>query len=246
MIVFKDYNDPAIADEIASYQFDKLGNFKIGTYTKIEDYGIPLIYEMDIVVVNEPAAILKTPFLDISNFDEPYKVTALYNKTAYRPISQTLREDIEWVYERGISKGTSATTFSPFSTATRAQLLQMLWIYSGKPEPKSTDIPFEDVVETDGFYKAVCWAYETGLIKKVFFDGPLPMLGDIENGKLYPNGGCPTIHAIGALNYLFQCELPDAIQDGQITYWGTSFCLRANLAHYLHYAHQYSTEALNR
>jgi len=86
MIVFRDPNGPAVADEIKSYQFDTAGEIKIGLYKKIEDYGIPLTYSMDIVVVNEPAARLKTPFLDISNFDEPYKVTALYGKTVNRPI----------------------------------------------------------------------------------------------------------------------------------------------------------------
>lgn len=244
MVVFTDYTQPAIAQELSSYVFSVEGSFKIGTYTELKDRDVPLIYNMDVVVVNEPATKLKTPFLDISYFDESYEMAFPYGKKGNASIPAVLREDIEWIYERGVTKGTSATTFSPFDSLTRIQLVQMLWNYSGKPEPTSTALPFEDVKETDGSYKAVCWAYETGLIEGAFFDGTL-ISGTLKDGMLSPNKSCSTSEAINALNHLFQCQLPEAIQDVKVPYWGKTPCLRADLAHFLHYAYQYSTGTLN-
>lgn len=245
MVVFKDLNSQAIADETISYQFDTACNIKIGMYTKIEDYGIPLTYHMDIVVVNEPAAILKTPFLDIGNFDEPYEKALKSGKSFFVIFSQTLHEDVEWVYERGISNGTSATTFSPFSYVSRGQLIQMLWNYSGKPEPKSAAFPFEDVKETDGYYKALCWAYETGLFSEAF-PGGANILEQFPDGNFAPDWNCSTSQVIRALNCLFNCELPDAIYTDEMPrYWTSDLCMRINMAHYLHYAYQYSTGTRN-
>lgn len=70
---------------------------------------------------------------------------------------------ILWAYENGVTTGTSATTFSPASVCTRGQVVTFLWRAMGCPEPKTKVNPFEDVKETDYFYKAVLWAYENGI-----------------------------------------------------------------------------------
>lgn len=68
-----------------------------------------------------------------------------------------------WAYEQGITEGTSATTFSPDASCTRAQMAFFLWRAAGSPEPKSHVNPFEDV-SGDAYYgKAVRWAYEQGI-----------------------------------------------------------------------------------
>ena len=67
-----------------------------------------------------------------------------------------------WAVEKGITSGTTDTTFSPNMNVTRAQAVTFLWAAAGKPEPKTTENPFVDVVETDYFYKAVLWASENG------------------------------------------------------------------------------------
>ena len=72
-------------------------------------------------------------------------------------------EAVLWAVEKGITSGTSATTFSPGNQVTRAQAVTFLWAAAGKPEPKTTDNPFVDVAETDYFYKAVLWASENGI-----------------------------------------------------------------------------------
>ena len=64
-----------------------------------------------------------------------------------------------------ITKGTDETHFSPNASCTRAQAVTFLWRAAGSPEPKATDNPFDDVKETDYFYKAVLWAVEEGITK---------------------------------------------------------------------------------
>ena len=68
-----------------------------------------------------------------------------------------------WAVERNITAGTSATTFSPDATCTRAQIVTFLWRYEGQPEPKTASNPFSDVAGDAYFAKAVLWAAENGV-----------------------------------------------------------------------------------
>jgi phenylpyruvate tautomerase PptA (4-oxalocrotonate tautomerase family) len=68
-----------------------------------------------------------------------------------------------WAVENGITKGMDDTHFGPDVNVTRAQVVTFLYAAAGKPEPKTTVNPFEDVAETDWFYKAVLWAVENGI-----------------------------------------------------------------------------------
>ena len=70
---------------------------------------------------------------------------------------------IVWCYNKGITAGTTATTFSPNNNITRWQLILMLWRMRGKPEPKLTYNPFSDVKTSASYYKAALWAYENGI-----------------------------------------------------------------------------------
>ena len=58
--------------------------------------------------------------------------------------------------------GTSATTFSPTSTITRAQLVTVLYRMAGEPDVSSLSIPFTDVSSSASYYNAVKWAYNNG------------------------------------------------------------------------------------
>ena len=62
-----------------------------------------------------------------------------------------------------VTSGTSATTFSPNPTCTRAQVVTFLWRAKGCPEPKTNNNPFIDVKAGDYYYKAVLWAVENGI-----------------------------------------------------------------------------------
>ena len=70
---------------------------------------------------------------------------------------------IAWAVEKGVTTGTSETTFSPDSGCTRAQVVTFLWRAAGKPEPKSAVNPFTDVA-SDAYYRdAVLWALGEGI-----------------------------------------------------------------------------------
>ena len=67
-----------------------------------------------------------------------------------------------WAVDRGITTGTSADTFSPFKTCSRAEVVTFLWRAAGKPAASAAN-PFEDVTDTDFFHNAVLWAVEAGI-----------------------------------------------------------------------------------
>ena len=75
------------------------------------------------------------------------------------------RDAVAWAVENGITKGTTATTFSPNATCTRAQAVTFLWRTAGSPEPKTRIMPFTDVPAGSYYYDAVLWAVENGITK---------------------------------------------------------------------------------
>ena len=92
-------------------------------------------------------------------------VSALASSTfADVPASAYYQDAVSWAVEQGITTGTSATTFSPESTCTRAQILTFLWRAAGSPQPRELSGEFTDVKETDYFYEAACWAAEKGIL----------------------------------------------------------------------------------
>ena len=74
-----------------------------------------------------------------------------------------------WAVEEGITSGVAADRFAPNNSCTRAQVVTMLWRAAGSPEP-TIENPFADVAETDYFYKAVLWAFESGITSGISAD----------------------------------------------------------------------------
>ena len=72
-------------------------------------------------------------------------------------------DPVIWAVEKGITNGTTPTTFGPGNPCKRAQVVTFLWRAAGSPEPKSSRNPFVDVMNTDYYYKAVLWAVENGI-----------------------------------------------------------------------------------
>ena len=72
---------------------------------------------------------------------------------------------VVWAVANGITKGTSATAFSPDLSCTRAQTVTFLWRAAGSPAPKSSTNPFTDVKAGAYYYDAVLWAVEQGITK---------------------------------------------------------------------------------
>ena len=72
---------------------------------------------------------------------------------------------VVWAKERGVTGGTSADTFSPDRTVTRAEAVTFLWRAAGSPRPASAASPFADVTDSGAYYyDAVLWAYEQGIV----------------------------------------------------------------------------------
>lgn len=88
-------------------------------------------------------AITTTPFWDV--------VAGTYSYDA-----------ILWATEDGVTKGTSATTFSPTDTVTREQVVTFLWRIAGEPT-SSVKSPFRDITPANYSYNAICWAVENGI-----------------------------------------------------------------------------------
>ena len=65
-----------------------------------------------------------------------------------------------WAAEKGITIGTSDTTFSPDDTCTRAQIVTFLWRREGKAAPTSANNPFADVKLSAYYGNAALWAIE--------------------------------------------------------------------------------------
>ena len=66
-----------------------------------------------------------------------------------------------WAVETGITNGTSAKTFSPDATVTRAQVVTFLWRANGQPAAGNSG--FIDVSGNDYYAKAVDWAFTNGI-----------------------------------------------------------------------------------
>ena len=71
-----------------------------------------------------------------------------------------------WAVEKGITNGTSATTFSPDDTCTRAQIVTFLWRMQEQPAAEESS-DFTDVPADAYFAGAVDWAVEQGITNGV-------------------------------------------------------------------------------
>ena len=69
---------------------------------------------------------------------------------------------VAWAFEKGITAGTAATTFSPDMPCTRAQIVTMLWRAADCPE-SDDPLPFTDVDADIWYADAVAWAVENGI-----------------------------------------------------------------------------------
>lgn len=71
---------------------------------------------------------------------------------------------ILWASQKGITAGSTATTFSPYQECTRSQIVTFLYRYAGKPSGNYTN-PFKDVssVNEASYYNAILWAVGKGI-----------------------------------------------------------------------------------
>lgn len=70
---------------------------------------------------------------------------------------------VKWALEKGITTGTSDTTFSPKADCSRAQAVTFLWRAAGSPTPTLTKTNFTDINKDAYYYTAVLWALENNI-----------------------------------------------------------------------------------
>ena len=70
---------------------------------------------------------------------------------------------VDYVYQNGLMTGTSATTFAPDGTMTRAMLVTILHRQAGVPQVNYA-LPFDDVAEGAWYTEAVRWAAGEGIV----------------------------------------------------------------------------------
>ena len=107
------------------------------------------------------------------------KVKQTMNFVDVRP-GDYFYDSVQWAVNLGITKGTSATTFSPKQGCTRAQIVTFLWRAAKSPEPRSNTSKFTDVYATAhaDYMKAINWATEQGITTGT------------GNGKFSPDATC--------------------------------------------------------
>lgn len=148
-----------------------------------------------------------------------------------------------WGVEEGIVTGSTANTFSPGDTCTKAQILTFLWRANGSPEPTGNS-PFNDVSASDYYYKAAVWAWEKRLVPGGSFRGSEPCTRAMTVTYLWKLAGSP------AANGNSFSDVPSAADYAQAVLWavgkgitggtgGTSFspdavCTRAQIITFLY------------
>ncbi|MCI6109923.1 MAG: S-layer homology domain-containing protein [Oscillibacter sp.] len=107
------------------------------------------------------------------------KVKQTMNFVDVRP-GDYFYDSVQWAVNLGITKGTSATTFSPKQGCTRAQIVTFLWRAANSPAPRSSTNKFTDVYATThaDYMKAIIWATEQGITTGT------------GNGKFSPDATC--------------------------------------------------------
>ncbi len=93
--------------------------------------------------MGRPAVSLTTPFRDV-------------------PKNEYYSAAVAWAARNGITAGTTATTFSPNKTVSRAEAVTFLWRAMGSP-PVSLTTPFRDVPKDAYYSAAVAWAARDGI-----------------------------------------------------------------------------------
>lgn len=89
------------------------------------------------------------------------KVDADISFTDVKPGSW-YEQAVKWAVSEGVTAGTSATTFSPDATCTRAQVVTFLWNAEGQPQVDAT-VYFRDVPAGAWYEQAVKWAVSEGV-----------------------------------------------------------------------------------
>ena len=179
----------------ASQFFDGLAavkkDGKAGYIGKNGEIVIPLEYDETYAFTNGIAVVKK---------DGRYGLLTLSNTASTNPTvggftdvksNDYYADAVLWAVEKKITSGTSATTFSPGATCSKAQILTFLWRANGSPESTAAN-PFTDIKTTDYYYRAALWATEKGLVSGSTFGANTDCTRAMTVEYLWKVAGSPT------------------------------------------------------
>ena len=152
-----------------------------------------LFYDQRGGIDNAAKNLLKTAPNDTSTEAEHKKAYGAAEPLPFTDVKDTdyFAEAVSWAYNNNITQGTSAATFGSFDNCTRGQVVTFLWRAAGNPEPTSSNNPFNDVKESDYYYKPVLWAVEKGITAGTSAD------------TFAPDATCSSAHII---TFLYRAE----------------------------------------
>ena len=117
---------------------------------------------------------------------------------------------VQWAVEKGVTTGTSQTTFSPNENCTVAQILTFLWRANGSPKPTKSN-PFSDVKSGDYYADAAAWAYEKGIVSGRTFGGGRLCTRSMAVTYMWKAAGSPSAKAARFSDVPSQAEYANAV-----------------------------------
>ncbi len=132
----------------------------ISDYSVDEAAQVPAMEDDSLAQTNDVLAVVPSPTEEVVG-DEAIKLFDDVNDP-----SHPFYKAIYWAYSNNITKGYSGTnTFGINDICTRGQIVRLIWNMAGKPVPSIDKNPFKDIKSSDAYYKAILWAYSSGMTK---------------------------------------------------------------------------------
>ena len=168
-------------------------------------------------LVQLPNIVVTLDSLQIGSSTTPITpdVPSSNNSSTFTDVKSTdyYADAVQWAVEKNITSGTSATTFSPSATCSKAQILTFLWRANGSPDPTAEN-PFTDVKTTDYFYKAALWAAEKGLVSGSTFGANTDCTRAMTMEYMWKAAGSPAASYNGKFN-----DVPASADYAQAVAW---------------------------
>lgn len=186
-----------------------------------------------------PVAFDKTPMPEEST-PEPVK-TRFADVEASSPYAAA----IVWAVEKGITNGTSATTFTPNGTCSQAQILTFLWRAKGSPKPQGT-MELTGVDAGAYYYQASLWAAEQGMLSEGDYYPDSPCTRAMAVSYLWKQAGSPAAPAASFTDVPANADYAQAVAwavangvtngTGAATFSPANTCTRGQIATFLYRA----------
>ena len=147
-----------------------------------------------IVIDDHNHGVVTLPFTDVSDSDWFY-------------------DPVCYVYSQGLMTGTSATTFEPNTSLSRAMLVAVLHRLEGSPPASGSD--FTDVADGDWYAQAVNWAASVGVVN------------GFDDGTFQPNAAITREQMAAILRNYAAYKGMDVTATGDLTYYSDANSISA-------------------